>query len=54
MVFSGRGRYGRAQKVSRAGLQRLETRVYVGSVWREENCDIIQRYPGNVRYFNAQ
>ena len=54
MVFSGQGRSGRAQKIARPGLHRIESRVYVGSVFREENCDNIQRYPENFRYYNVQ
>ena len=54
MVFSGRGRYGRAQKISSPGLTRIESRVYVGSVWREENCHLIHRYPDNFRYYNQE
>ena len=52
MVFSGRGRYGRAQKISSPGLTRIESGVYVGSVWREENCHLLHRYPDNFRYYN--
>ena len=54
MVFSGRGRYGRAQKINSPGLHRIESRVYVGSVFREENCQNIHRYPDNFRYFNEK
>ena len=36
MIFTGQGKFGRAQKVSQPGLQRLDRRVRVGAIYREQ------------------
>ena len=37
MIFSGRGKYGRAQKISQPGLHRLDARLrVVGAIFREQ------------------
>ena len=41
MIFTGQGKFGRAQKVSEPGLQRLDRRVRVGAIYREQVRPVI-------------